>query len=72
MIELNKIYQESNLETMKRMEDRSIDYVLTSPPYNIGSNKYEEFKDNYSKDQYFEQQRDLINFVDITTNQINA
>lgn len=32
-MELNKIYNESNLETMKRMENDSIDCVITSPPY---------------------------------------
>lgn len=33
MIELNKIYCESNLETLARMEDESIDCCVTSPPY---------------------------------------
>lgn len=33
MIELNKIYNENCIETMKRMPDRFIDMVLTSPPY---------------------------------------
>ena len=32
-IELNKIYNENCLETMKRMESNSIDLVVTSPPY---------------------------------------
>ena len=32
-IGLNKIYVEDCLDTMKRMEDESIDLVLTSPPY---------------------------------------
>lgn len=31
--ELNKIYNESNLETMSRMDDGFIDLVVTSPPY---------------------------------------
>lgn len=30
---INKIYNEDCLETMKRMEDDSIDLVVTSPPY---------------------------------------
>ena len=34
-IELNKIYKESCLETLKRMEDNSVDSVITSPPYNM-------------------------------------
>ena len=34
MIELDKIYCESCEETLSRMEDNSIDLVVTSPPYN--------------------------------------
>ena len=33
MIELNKIYCESNSETMSRMENNFIDLTITSPPY---------------------------------------
>jgi DNA modification methylase len=33
LIELNKIYIENCLETMKRMPDNFVDLVLTSPPY---------------------------------------
>lgn len=33
MIELNKIYNEDAIQTMSRMEDNSIDCVVTSPPY---------------------------------------
>jgi len=32
-LELNKIYNESNLDTMKRMPDNFIDLTVTSPPY---------------------------------------
>ena len=35
MIELNKIYNEDCLEGMKRIEDKSVDLILTDPPYNI-------------------------------------
>lgn len=34
MIELNHIYNESNEETLKRMDNNFIDCVLTSPFYN--------------------------------------
>lgn len=34
-IEVNCIYNESNLETMKRMPDNFADLIVTSPPYNI-------------------------------------
>ena len=33
MIELNKIYNEDCLETLARMEDNSIDLVVSDPPY---------------------------------------
>ena len=66
-LELNKIYCESNLDTMARMPDGFVDYVLTSPPYNVGYNqmngddtkKYKDYEDNL--DDYFENQRILIN-----------
>ena len=35
-MENNKIYNEDCLETLARMEDNSIDLVVTSPPYNKG------------------------------------
>lgn len=66
-MELNKIYWESNLETMAKMPDNFIDYVLTSPPYNVGKNglsgegkKYDLHNDNMNVDDYFEQQKTLI------------
>ena len=34
MIEVNKIYNEPCLDTMSKIEDNSIDLVITSPPYN--------------------------------------
>jgi site-specific DNA-methyltransferase (adenine-specific) len=36
MIELGRIYNEDCLETMKRMEDKSVDLIVTDPPYNVG------------------------------------
>ena len=35
MIEINRIYNENCIETLKRIEDNSIDLVVTSPPYNM-------------------------------------
>ena len=54
MIQLNKIYNEDCLETMKKMEDDVVDLVITSPPYNmnlrIRNGKYcqREFADGFS------------------------
>jgi DNA modification methylase len=59
-LELNKIYCESNLETMSRMPDNFIDLVVTSPPYNTGGkslttgNFYKEYKDNLEEIEYKE------------------
>jgi site-specific DNA-methyltransferase (adenine-specific) len=73
-LELNKIYCESNLETMSRMPDKSIDYVLTSPPYNVFNkslSKYKDFEDNSSQLEYFEQQKILIQeMLRVTKNHI--
>lgn len=33
---INKVFNEDCLETMKRMADKSVDLVLTDPPYGIG------------------------------------
>jgi site-specific DNA-methyltransferase (adenine-specific)/modification methylase len=34
-MEVNKIYNENCLQTLKRFDDSSIDIVITSPPYNM-------------------------------------
>lgn len=33
MIELNKIYNIDNVQGMRMMESESVDFVVTSPPY---------------------------------------
>jgi DNA modification methylase len=53
MIELNRIYNEDCLEGMKRIPDKSVDMIVTDPPYNIGF-KYNEYKDTKSEDEYIE------------------
>jgi len=44
-LELNKIYNEDCLEGMKRIENESVDLVVTDPPYLIN------YKTNYRKDK---------------------
>ena len=39
MIELNKIYNENCLEGMKRIPDKSIDLIITDPPYGKKADK---------------------------------
>ena len=66
-MELNKIYNEDCLETMAKMPNEFVDYSLTSPPYNVGNNqlngegkKYESINDKMTKDEYFENQKQVI------------
>ena len=43
-MELNKIYNENCLDTMRRMPDRFVDLVITSPPYNmLTQTKYNKY-----------------------------
>lgn len=57
-MEINKIYNEDCLITMKTMADSSIDLIITSPPYNIlnashSKKKYHNYRDdNKSKIEY--------------------
>jgi len=64
MLELNKIYCGDTIEYMKKIEDKSIQLVVTSPPYSRGqrtdglNNIYEKadtnYKDNLSDEKYIE------------------
>ena len=56
---VKEIYNEDCEVTLQRLQDNSIDVVLTSPPYNINSdtfdndsNVYDEFIDNMTKEEY--------------------
>ena len=68
-MEINKIYCESNLETMARMPDNFIDLTVTSPPYNLGKNHhtgdnkflaYDEYEDDLPENEYQEQQINVL------------
>jgi len=65
MIQLNDLYCIDNLEGMSLIEDKSIDLIITSPPYNIGV-KYNVYQDNMSIWNYLEQ----INLVFIDCHRI--
>jgi len=45
---LNKIYNESCLDTMERMPDESVDFIVTSPPYGVGK-EYDDFNDRFNE-----------------------
>ena len=61
-LEINKIYNESNLDTMSKMSDDFVDVIITSPPYNIGKSRinggfnkknYDKYNDDLSLEDYF-------------------
>ncbi len=54
--ELNKIYNELNLETMSRMPDKFVDLVITSPPY-FNARDYSQYK---SVKDYMEQMKEVF------------
>jgi site-specific DNA-methyltransferase (adenine-specific) len=50
-MKINKIYNENCLDTMSRMQDNSVDLVITSPPYNKAG--YEGFvRKRHAKDSW--------------------
>ena len=58
---INKIFNESNLETMLKITDKSISGIITSPPYNITSKRKDGYynngysdMDNLTPDEYLE------------------
>ena len=70
---MNKIFHSSS-ELMKELEDKSVDLMVTSPPYNINinyGNKWEngkliaskgkKYKDNLEEEQYREMIQNCIN-----------
>lgn len=52
-------YNENCLETMTRMEDNYIDFVVTSPPYNVCID-YDEYNDNKTEEDYFDDMRNIF------------
>lgn len=55
-MEINKIYNEDCLETMNKIEDNSIDLVVTSPPY-YNAKDYIQYKD---VDDYMNQMKTIF------------
>ena len=76
---INKVFNEDCLETMKRMADKSIDLVLTDPPYgigmdggNIGGNNLGKAKDYQKKswDKFTPTQEIFNEIIRVSKNQI--
>lgn len=55
------------LEEMRKLEDSSIDIIITSPPYNLGNkhhtgnNYHSSYNDNLPEEEYQNQQIDILN-----------
>lgn len=79
MIELNKIYCESCLDTIERMKNDNIkcDIVLTSPPYNISHHnksdkyayKYGKYDDTLTNEEYISKTINLFKQLDNVLNE---
>jgi hypothetical protein len=56
--ELNRIYNIDCLEGLKKLEDESIDLIITSPPFNLGNNhhtgtkRHKSYEDNLKEEEY--------------------
>lgn len=56
--EINRIYLEDCLTGLNKLDNNSVDIVVTSPPYNIGVN-YGKYKDNKPFDKYLDWIEDI-------------
>lgn len=63
MLDINKIYQGDCLELIKQIEDKSIDLILTDPPYNTGmkASTSKDWLSNFFNDDMSD--KDYINLV---------
>lgn len=52
MLEINKIYNGDTVEYMKKIDDKSVQLILTSPPYNSSQRK-DGFNNKYPTDDTF-------------------
>jgi DNA modification methylase len=74
-MELNKIYNEDCLETLCKMQNESVDLIVTSPPYNknhwiknkkktkgsfIRTIEYSTYSDNLPQEEYIDWQKKII------------
>lgn len=66
-MEINKIYCIDAIEGLKKLENNSVDLIITSPPYNLGNNHHTGFKkhtpyeDSMPESDYQNWQLDFLN-----------
>lgn len=64
---LNKVHNADCLDFMKELPDKSVDLVITSPPYNVGKNNMTQRKyqsgDDMGQDEYYEWTKDVLDLL---------
>lgn len=66
-LNLNKIYNYECLEGLNKLDDCSIDLIITSPPYNLGNNHHtanfyhQPYDDDMKESKYQEWQTKVLN-----------
>lgn len=70
MLPINKIYNIDCLNGLRKMDDNTIDLVVTSPPYNVdlGNNKYNKnpynlYNDNKEHQEYISWLKEIFSLV---------
>ena len=48
MLKLNKIYNLDCLKGLQKIDDKSVDLIITSPPFNLGNTHHTGFKKHKS------------------------
>ena len=67
MLEKNKIYNIDVLEGLSKLENESIDLIITSPPYNLGNNhhtgskRHKSYDDDMNEKEYQDWQAKVLN-----------
>jgi DNA modification methylase len=73
MVELNRFYNEDCFDTMKKINNGSVDCVLTSPPYNMTKRKggyadkqprYDKYNDWKTEEEYNQWTTNMFNRLD--------
>ena len=73
MLEVNIFYNENCIETLNKIDNKTIDCVLTSPPYNMTKRKggyadkqkrYDEYQDWKTEDEYNQWTCSIFNKID--------
>ena len=52
-LELNKIHQQSCIDGMRSMDQKCVDVIVTSPPYNLGI-EYNTYRDDKPRVEYLD------------------